>query len=116
MLGWFGSSSPGTPGRETAVTPPARPEAAEASTNGTADVPSAGLNASSRRRVLAIGDTPVRIAPDGSREPLIVLERGMSMVVVAEESGWLRVEFRDPRWGTRVGYVERAHVRPIENP
>jgi hypothetical protein len=116
MLGWFGSSGPLARGRDTATSPPARPADVGPAGNPVAKVPAVEPHVPSRRRVLTIDQTPVRIAPDRSRQPLIVLERGTSMVVVAEESGWLRVEFRDPRWGTRVGYVEREHVRAIENP
>jgi hypothetical protein len=48
---------------------------------------------------------PVFVLPDASRTPLAVLPAGTYLKVREESGEWLTVEFPDPRWGPRVGYV-----------
>jgi len=64
--------------------------------------------------VRTLASTPVRIAPDPARQPLAVLEPGTHLKLLAEEGAWLRVEFKDLRWGPRVGYVEKTSVQRID--
>lgn len=54
---------------------------------------------------VAITNTPVYVAPDASRTPLRVAAQGTVFTVVAEQGEWTQVQFRDPQWGVRVGYV-----------
>ena len=51
-------------------------------------------------------NAPVYVAPDASRTPLRTAAAGTVFAVVAEEGAWTRVQFKDPQWGVRVGYVE----------
>jgi opacity protein-like surface antigen len=115
VFGWFGD-----PGSTRAGSPatPEEPRSAPVPARRPADVDPVWppVTVAVRQRGLAVVDTPVRIAPDRRREPLAVIERGTQMLVVGEEAEWFRVEFRDPRWGTRVGFVERAHVKLFELP
>ena len=68
--------------------------------------PASGAAANRRRNTTVIKvAAPVYIAPDATRAALRLLPAG-TRVKVREESGdWLMVEFSDPQWGDRVGYV-----------
>lgn len=54
---------------------------------------------------------PAFLRPDSSRPPLRVLERGARLQVLEVRGDWLLVEFDDPQYGPRRGYVERKYVR-----
>jgi opacity protein-like surface antigen len=59
----------------------------------------------------ATANAPVYIAPDASRTPLRTASVGTVFTVVAEEGDWTKVQFKDPQWGVRVGYVETRLLR-----
>lgn len=50
----------------------------------------------------AISPTPLRVAAPGS-----VLR------VIGEQGDWLQVEFNDPQWGVRTGWIQRANVQVL---
>jgi len=52
-------------------------------------------------------DSGVFVRP-GTKSPLRILPAGTRVKVREEAGEWLLVEFRDPQWGNRVGYVLRA--------
>jgi hypothetical protein len=54
---------------------------------------------------IAITITPVYVAPDASRTPLRTAAQGTVFTVLAEQGEWTQVQFKDPQWGIRVGYV-----------
>lgn len=54
---------------------------------------------------VAITNTPVYVAPDASRTPLRTAAQGTVFTVLAEQGEWTQVQFKDPQWGIRVGYV-----------
>lgn len=54
-------------------------------------------------------DAGVFVAPDGRREPLRILRAGTQVQVMREEGDWLLVQFDDPRWGRRTGYIRKEH-------
>jgi opacity protein-like surface antigen len=56
-------------------------------------------------------DAPVYLFPDVKRTPLRVLPKGTRVRVLKEAGEWVNIEFDDPQWGARVGYVLRQHVR-----
>ena len=66
------------------------------------------------RRVIVVTGAPLFLVPHTDRQPLTVIEQGTVLKVVDETTGWYRVEFKDARWGQRVGYVQQALVRPIK--
>ena len=49
------------------------------------------------------------VVPDATRAPIRVLEPGTRIKVLDATEEWLKVEFRDPQWGPRVGYVLRRN-------
>jgi hypothetical protein len=59
----------------------------------------------------AAANTPVYIAPDTTRTPLRVAAQGTVFTVVGEEGEWTKVQFKDPQWGVRVGYVATSSLR-----
>ena len=60
---------------------------------------------------VATANAPVYIAPDASRTPLRTAAEGTVFTVVAEEGDWTKVQFKDPQWGIRVGYVQTRLLR-----
>jgi hypothetical protein len=47
----------------------------------------------------------VYVAPDAARTPLRTAAQGTVFTVLAEQGEWTQVQFKDPQWGIRVGYV-----------
>jgi len=61
-------------------------------------------------RVVTTTDAPIFVRPDTSRTPLRVAKQGSALLVMAEEGDWYQVEFDDPQWGRRTGFVQKAQV------
>ena len=59
---------------------------------------------------------PIYLLPDTTRTPLRVLEQREYVRVRKNEGEWLRVDFQDPQFGLRTGYIMASLVRlvPIE--
>ena len=63
-------------------------------------------------RTAVVSDTaPIYVLPDANRTPLRTAAANTVLRVLGEESGWLKVEFHDPQFGIRTGYVETRLVR-----
>jgi hypothetical protein len=45
-----------------------------------------------------------------------VANEGTALNAIGIEGDWYRVEFQDPQWGRRVGYVEMRHVTALSKP
>ena len=61
-------------------------------------------------------NAPIFLLPDASRIPLRVAAAGTRVRVLDEQpEGWVKVEFTDPQFGPRVGFVETKFVK-IERP
>jgi hypothetical protein len=63
---------------------------------------------------------PIYLEP-GAATPLRVAAVGTKLNVLKEDSEWVQVEFQDPQWGLRVGWVQtklleirRPELRPID--
>jgi opacity protein-like surface antigen len=56
-------------------------------------------------------EAPVYLLPDPKRVPLRVIEAGTTVRILEELEGWVRIEFRDPQFGPRIGYVESRFLR-----
>lgn len=54
---------------------------------------------------------PIFLAPDASRQPLRVAREGSRLRVIDQDNGWLTVQFQDPQFGLRTGYIESRYVR-----
>jgi len=56
-------------------------------------------------------EAPVFLLPDRTRTPLRVLAPGTSLRIVEENKEWYRVQFGDPQFGPRIGWIERKFVQ-----
>jgi hypothetical protein len=54
---------------------------------------------------------PIYLVPDSTRQPLRTAAVNTTLRVVDDNGPWLKVEFKDPQFGLRVGYVEAKHVQ-----
>ncbi len=54
---------------------------------------------------------PFYLYPDESKGPLEALKAGTRVTVLEIEGDWLLVEYRDPRYGVRQGYVRARFVK-----
>ena len=53
---------------------------------------------------------PIYIHPDSARVPLRTASEGTTLRIVKTEGEWLQVEFNDPQYGPRVGWIRRELV------
>ena len=53
---------------------------------------------------------PVFLLPDATRTPLTTLVKGTTVRIIQRQGDWYRIEFRDPQFGNRVGYVRAASL------
>lgn len=56
-------------------------------------------------------EAPIFLGPDTTREPLRVAKAGSIVRVLDRNDAWCHIEFQDPQFGRRVGYVEAQYVR-----
>jgi hypothetical protein len=61
-------------------------------------------------RATVTSNAPIYIRP-GAQVPLRVAKPGTALKVLKEEGEWLEVEFNDPQFGRRVGWVEKKLVQ-----
>lgn len=54
---------------------------------------------------------PIFVLPDANREPLRVGRQGSQVAVLEQADGWTTIQFQDPQFGLRTGYVESRYVR-----
>lgn len=60
-------------------------------------------------------NAPIFIGPVISQTPLRVAAVGTTLKVVGEQNDWVQVEFQDPQFGRRIGWVQRDLVK-VSNP
>jgi len=67
--------------------------------------------------VTIVTQTPLFVTANRNQTPLTVFPKSTTLKVLAVEGGWYQVEFDDPRWGRRVGFVDQksAVVSASEN-
>lgn len=75
----------------------------------------ASIASAQERSAIVAEPAPIYVLPDAARTPLRVAAVRTVLRVRAEEGPWLRVEFQDPQFGTRTGYVEARRVQ-IQDP
>jgi hypothetical protein len=63
-----------------------------------------------QERGQVIKAAPIFVAPDANRTPLTVAKVGTRLTVVSVEKEWYLVEWQDPQWGRRVGFVRAEFV------
>jgi hypothetical protein len=72
--------------------------------------PSHASAQSARRVVVSATAAPVFVKPDTAMTPLRLAKEGSVLNVIVGEGEWYQIEFQDPQWGRRVGYIEKRHV------
>ena len=55
-------------------------------------------------------DAPIYIGAEATPTPLRVAAIGTRLRVLAEKGDWIQVEFADPQFGRRVGWLQRQYV------
>jgi hypothetical protein len=55
-------------------------------------------------------NAPIYLKAEVSEVPLRVVAAGTILKVLDQQGDWVQVEFEDPQWGRRVGWVERSLV------
>ena len=63
-------------------------------------------------KATVITNAPIFIQP-GAQTPLRVAKAGTALKVLQEEGEWLEVEFNDPQFGRRVGWVQKKLVQVL---
>jgi hypothetical protein len=61
-------------------------------------------------RVSVTAPAPIYVLPDAKLVPLRTAAVGSALNVQRVEGEWYRVEFQDPQYGRRVGYIEKRYV------
>lgn len=63
-------------------------------------------------RAVVATSAPIFIQP-GAETPLRVAKVGTTLKILSEEGAWAEVEFNDPQFGRRVGWVEKKLLRIV---
>jgi hypothetical protein len=60
-----------------------------------------------------ITNAPIYVtnSPGPSLVPLRVAAVGTTLKIVGEDAGWLQIQFEDPQWGRRTGWIQKTNVR-----
>jgi hypothetical protein len=61
--------------------------------------------------LVVIAAAPIFLLPDASREPLRVAKEGSALRAIERSGEWYNVEFQDPEYGRRVGYIQAKYVQ-----
>src|SRR5262245_46405855 len=67
--------------------------------------------AQTERHVVVTTSAPIFLLPDAGREPLRVAATGSILNFLKEENGWTQVEFQDPQFGLRTGWIQTRFVQ-----
>jgi len=89
-----------------------RPALAQGTPGGQTQLSAGRDNGGSLVRVVSAA--PIYVQPDATRQPLRVAKEGSMLRVVqsdAQFADWTCVEFADPQYGRRVGYVQTKFLR-----
>jgi hypothetical protein len=68
------------------------------------------VKAQTGARATVISTAPIFLEP-GAQTPLRVAKAGTALKVLQEEGEWVEVEFNDPQFGRRVGWVQKKLVQ-----
>lgn len=63
--------------------------------------------------VLVVAAAPIFLLPDASRAPLRVAKEGSALRLIERTGDWCNVEFQDPDYGRRVGYIQAKFVQLV---
>jgi hypothetical protein len=63
-----------------------------------------------RQKATVTADAPIYISPEASQTALRVAAPHTVLNVLQEQADWVQVEFNDPQWGRRIGWIQRSLV------
>ncbi len=66
--------------------------------------------------VRVVSNAPIYVLPDANRLPIRVAKEGSVLRVVREQGNWVYVEFSDPDYERRFGYIETKLVQAVRAP
>src|SRR5262245_41218036 len=73
--------------------------------------------AQGQARIVVNENAPVFLQPDATTQPLRMASAGSALNLLAgETANWYHVEFQDPQYGRRVGYIEKRFVSALRPP
>ena len=78
-------------------------------------VPHTASAQSAPRTATITATAPVFGSPNANQAPLRVAREGSVLLLIDTNAEWTQVEFQDPEFGRRVGYVQTKYVR-IDSP
>jgi len=58
-----------------------------------------------------VQDAPLFLYPDRAREPIVIMERGVTVEVNERRGDWFNVTVHGSQWGDRTGYVEAKYLQ-----
>jgi hypothetical protein len=61
--------------------------------------------------VVVLAAAPILLSPDATSEPLRVAKEGSVLRLVERDGEWCNVEFQDPQYGRRIGYIQSKYVQ-----
>jgi hypothetical protein len=70
----------------------------------------------SLQRASVTTDAPLFVRPDANLTPLRVARAGTVINVLSSEGDWYQVEFQDPQYGRRVGFIHKSQARLMAAP
>lgn len=71
----------------------------------------AAAQTAARGQATVTANAPIYIQAAASATPLRVAAPGTVLRVLQDDGEWLQVEFNDPQWGPRIGWVQRTYVQ-----
>ncbi|HOC17998.1 MAG TPA: hypothetical protein PKK95_07010 [Vicinamibacterales bacterium] len=73
--------------------------------------------AQNAQKATVVDNAPIYLQPDpaSGAVPLRTAKAGTILTVVGEDGDWAQVQFKDPQWGLRTGWVRIAFLK-IERP
>jgi hypothetical protein len=77
----------------------------------TARAQTLGPSHSQSQFVIVTNAAPIFLLPDNTRTPLRIASVGSRLGLIKVEGDWYNIEFRDPQYGERVGYIEKQFAR-----
>lgn len=77
----------------------------------TPPVPLAPAGAAVTATAVTLVAAPIFLEPNATRQPLRVAKEGSVLRLLEDSGEWCQVEFQDPQFGRRVGYIQSKFVR-----
>ena len=58
-----------------------------------------------------VQDAPLVLLPEKGRNPLLIIEKGVTVKVIRREGDWFNITVQGSQWGDRTGYVEAKYLQ-----